>query len=156
MSPADVRRLGADDWSTYRQIRLTALQTEPAAFGSSYALEVGYDEPAWRDHAEGMVLALVDGEPVAMGGAFASHEGWQCVIAMWTHPAYRGQGLGAEVLAEIVRGIEAAGDRAELFVMAANPDGLRFYLREGFALTGEVEDHGGRACARMVRGGPVS
>lgn len=152
MSRAEIRRLTSGDWESMREIRLTALQTEPAAFGSAYALEVGFEEDTWRDHADGAVVALVDGAPVAMGDAFASHRGWQCVVGMWTHPSYRGQGIGRRVLAELVRAIEAAGDRVELFVMVANPDARRFYLREGFEPTGELDDHGGRPCERLVLG----
>jgi hypothetical protein len=43
------RRLGMDDALTYRDIRLEALQTEPASFGSDFAREAGRSEAEWSD-----------------------------------------------------------------------------------------------------------
>ncbi len=48
MSEVTVRALEGDDWQTYQQIRLAALQDAPEAFASSYEQEAAYDEDFWR------------------------------------------------------------------------------------------------------------
>ncbi|MEV1286105.1 hypothetical protein [Micromonospora sp. NPDC049679] len=62
------RRLGPDDWQTWRDVRLAEA---PRAFASSLAKEQGYDEAARRDwlHPDrGMkAVAFADSTAVSLG-----------------------------------------------------------------------------------------
>ena len=92
MTDVTVRRLGLDDWRTYRDIRLAMLQESPEAFGSRYADAVDFDEQTWRGRLTSCEhhLAELDGRPVGSAGL-----GWQDgeahLIGMWVDPACRRQ-----------------------------------------------------------------
>ena len=57
-----VRRLTAEDWQRYRAVRLAMLLDEPAAYGSSFAREVAYDEQRWRSLLEQAVFLAESGD----------------------------------------------------------------------------------------------
>jgi len=148
----EVRTIGADDWQDWRSIRLRALAESPAAFGSNLAREQAFTEDEWRARAAGgSVLVYDEGRPVAMGAGFADERpGFLMVVAMWTEPARRGEGLGGLVLDAVVEMARSAGLRAHLFVMRDNPDAGRLYERHGFVRSGLVEEHGGRPAEQLV------
>ena len=148
----ELRRIGPDDWQDWRSIRLRALAQDPAAFGSDLAREQAFTEVDWRDRAGGgSVLAYDGGVPVAMGAGFAGERpGFLMVVAMWTEPSRRGEGLGGQVLDEVVAMAQELGLTAHLFLMKANPEAGRLYERHGFVRSGLVEDHGGREAEQLV------
>ena len=52
MSDLLVRVAEPDDWATWRELRLRALQDSPSAFGSTYERERAFDETAWRERMQ--------------------------------------------------------------------------------------------------------
>jgi len=148
---SDVRRLGPDDWEAFREIRLRSLADSPDAFGSTLERERAFTEDDWRERAcSGSVLVYDQGRPVAMGAGFAERPGFLMVVAMWTEPERRGEGLGGRVLDAIVDMARSLGLRAHLFVMLENPEAARLYERHGFARSGLIEEHGGRLAEQLV------
>ena len=143
MSGPLVRVAGPDDWATWRDLRLRALQDSPSAFGSTYERERAFDEATWRERMRGhdgvSVLAWLDGTAVGMGGGFQDLPGFLHVVAMWTDPAYRRRGLSILVLDVVVDRALAAGRRVVLDVARGNPAARRAYERSGFTPTGESE-----------------
>ncbi len=148
----ELRTIGSDDWQDWRSIRLRALAESPAAFGSDLTREQAFTERDWRDRAGGgSVLAYDDGVPVSMGAGFADERpGFLMVVAMWTEPARRGEGLGGRVLDAVVAMAQERGLTAHLFLMQANPEAARLYERHGFVRSGLVEEHGGRLAEQLV------
>ncbi len=151
----ELRRIGPDDWQDWRSIRLRALAESPAAFGSNLAREQGFAESTWRERTEGSVLVYDAGVPVSMGAGWQEEdrEGFTMVVAMWTEPSRRGEGLGGRVLDELVRMAQAEGLTAHLFLMQENPEAGRLYERHGFVRSGLVEEHGGRLAEQLVHSG---
>ena len=136
----DVRVLQADEWRTWRDIRLRSLADAPEAFGSTLAREQGFTESDWLRWLRGIsVLATVEGVPAALGGGFRVRDGWMQVVAMWTDPAYRRRGLAVRVLDVVVAAARAEGRRLVLDVAQGNSAARTAYERYGFVATGESE-----------------
>ena len=137
----EIRFVGGDEWQTWRDIRLRALQDAPNAFGSTYERELVFTESDFRNRLDGSdpsVIAFVGDEPVGMGAGFQDAEGWLHVVAMWVDPASRGQGVGGLVVKELVNWSGEHGLRAYLDVATGNYAARRFYERHGFVGTGET------------------
>jgi GNAT superfamily N-acetyltransferase len=129
----------ADDWQTWRDIRLRALLDAPDAFGSTYDREAAYGEADFRAHLgpeSPAVLALSRGRPVGMGGGYPDAEGWLRVVAMWVDPGWRGGSIGRRILDVIVQEALARGLRPHLDVEVGNGGARRLYEGYGFVATG--------------------
>jgi GNAT superfamily N-acetyltransferase len=140
----EVRLLGPEDWQTWRSLRLLALADAPSAFGSTWEHESAYDETDWRaglaDHGP-RVLVTADQRPASIGGAFIDSDaidGQEAlhVIAMWTHPDWRGRGLAARVLTALVEWAAPRGLTLVLDVAIDNAAARRAYQAFGFVSTG--------------------
>ena len=112
---ATLRRLGPDDWETFRAIRLAALADSPDAFGSTLAREQPYGEDDWRQRLTGPVYVVEDPHPVAIGGIF-DNAGTPHVWGMWTDPAHRGRRHARAILDALI----PPGTRAQLDVNVSN------------------------------------
>lgn len=132
----------ADDWKSWRDIRLRALCQDPDAFGSTYERESAFEEDTWRSRLTGdsgpAVLARVDETPVGMGAGWLYEPGRLMVVAMWTEPRWRGRGVGFTVLDEVVGWARARDLRSDLWVADTNPQARRLYENYGFLPDGRV------------------
>ncbi|HET6654405.1 MAG TPA: GNAT family N-acetyltransferase [Nocardioides sp.] len=154
-----VRFAGPEDWETWRDLRLRALQDTPSAFGSTYEREVGYDRSRWVErlaNPDGVsVLAWIRDTAVGMGAGFQDLPAFLHVVAMWTDPAYRSRGVGSAVLTAIERWAGERGLRLHIEVNVANAGARALYERAGYAGTGEVRplrDGSDERIERMVHG----
>jgi GNAT superfamily N-acetyltransferase len=130
-----------DEWKTWRDLRLRSLLEDPDAFGSTHEREVAFDEPTWRSRVDGSggpaVLACVDHTPVGIGAGWIYEPGRLMVVAMWTEPAWRGRGVGHQVLDEVV-GSRAHDLLPDLWVADTKPEARRLYEGYGFRADGEI------------------
>jgi ribosomal protein S18 acetylase RimI-like enzyme len=136
MSEVTVHVLGGQDWQTYQQIRLSALQDAPDAFASSYEEEKDYDEEFWRLRLgrSSRLLACVDDEPVGIVSVGrAGEDDVAELFGMWVVPSQRGRGVAwqlTEAAAEHARG---QGRRAiKLWVSTDNGRAVAFFSSYGF------------------------
>lgn len=131
---ATLRRLGPDDWETFREIRLRSLAGAPDAFGSTLEREQAFTESDWRQRLDVPVVAVEDPGPVSVGGTF-DHEGELHVWGMWTDPDHRGRGHARAVLDALL----PPGRTAWLVVNVTNVAARAAYERYGFVGTGTFE-----------------
>jgi ribosomal protein S18 acetylase RimI-like enzyme len=140
----EVRRVRADEWEELRDTRLRALADAPDAFATTHAEACARPEQWWRDWArrsaegaeQAMFLAWLEGKPIGIAGAFRTG-GRIDVIAMWTSPEQRGEGVGRALLDAAVA---FAGEaEVHLGVTETNAGARRFYERYGFVPTGVTE-----------------
>jgi ribosomal protein S18 acetylase RimI-like enzyme len=145
--PPALRRLGASDWSLYRDIRLRSLAESPNAFGSTLAIEQAHRDDAWSarlsraaasDH-DCVLVAEQDG--VALGLIWAqvdpSDTSTVNLFQMWVAPALRGQGIGHRLLQEAIDWARRRqARRVHLGVTDADTPAMRLYTRAGFAVVG--------------------
>uniref|UniRef100_UPI000690F550 GNAT family N-acetyltransferase n=1 Tax=Kitasatospora sp. MBT63 TaxID=1444768 RepID=UPI000690F550 len=137
-----VRRLAADEWTCYRDVRLAALAQAPEAFGSTHAREAEFTEERWRERlaARNTVVAELDGEPRGLVGLVTAGEGETELVSMWVHPQARGLGVGDRLVrAAIERAEELGRPAVRLWVAEGNAPAERLYARHGFHRTGQVQ-----------------
>ncbi len=140
-----LRRVLPADWAAFRDIRLEMLRNEPTAFGSTY------DEWAARSEADIRqwlskihVIGAIEAETILATAAFARQTRQTVqhraeVVAVYTRPTARGQGLSAKLLAEVLRAARAEGVlQVELQVAAWNSRAIQLYEGLGFRSIGTL------------------
>jgi ribosomal protein S18 acetylase RimI-like enzyme len=146
---ASVRRLGPDEWTTWRDARIAALTDAPEAFGSSLEREAAYDEGRWRawmDPARGLKAVVIANLSTVAGaiGAWVPEErnGAVELYSMWVSPSWRGRGVGDALIAEALAWSREQGrERVDLWVVGGNAAARRLYERHGFSVTDETQPH---------------
>ena len=139
----ELRVISADDWASFRSLRLRALADSPDAFGVTLDEAQANPESAWRQRAAGPgpVLMAFEGEhPVALGGVYAPEGSSEAFVwGMWVAPESRRHGLGGRILHELVDWARRH-DRAVLLHVTEGNDGAhRLYEAQGFVSTGVWE-----------------
>src|SRR5882762_3516310 len=95
----ELRRITAEEWQLWRDVRLRALADAPYAFGSTLAYwqEEGREE-RWRSRLTEVplnVLAVAGDSPLGqVSGTAVDSEGRVELISMWVDPSARGVGVG--------------------------------------------------------------
>jgi ribosomal protein S18 acetylase RimI-like enzyme len=143
----DIREVRPEEWRSLKDLRLRALETDPDAFGSTFAEERVKPDTAWQEWAaEGWglgaqtTLVAVDGDRwLGMGVCIVAEAEPRSatVYAMWVDPAARRQGIGEKLLQVIIKW--ASFKNAEellLEVTEGNTAAMNLYERDGFMSTG--------------------
>jgi GNAT superfamily N-acetyltransferase len=152
----EVRRVGAEEWRTLRDVRLRAVEDSPDAFATRFEEARQRPEQWWIDWAamsaegngQAMFLAWDGAAAVGIVGTFVDERRW--LIAMWTAPAARGRGVGRALVEAIATFAREAGSR-ELFlqVLEGNDTAASLYRGCGFEDVGPGEPHDDRATREM-------
>lgn len=142
MGDLRIEEVAPDHWSAWRDLRLRSLRDAPDAFGSTYRREVAFVESDWRSRLDVTsgpdVIAYADDRPVGLGAGWRDEPGQLMVVAMWTEPAWRGRGVGRQVLDHVVGWGAARHLRVHLWVADANPAARRLYERYGLRPDGRT------------------
>ncbi len=132
------------DWRAHRDLRLSALTSDPEAFGATYAANAAYDEATWRARLTAVTYWQVRlaGVPVGMAGLWdpvlepqelGGAEPVPFLIAMFVRPEVRGTGIGGVLVREAMAEAGRRGyRRIMLDVRAGNAPALALYRRHGF------------------------
>jgi ribosomal protein S18 acetylase RimI-like enzyme len=139
LNEINIRKIGIDDWTLWRKLRLEALGEAPYAFGSTLAdwQGKGDTEARWRGRLSDVPLNIVaEWQNTAAGMASATApnpDGSVDLISMWVAPFARGHGVGdALVNAAITWAREQQASRVALAVFEGNERALTLYRRHGF------------------------
>lgn len=138
-----IRRLQAQEWPAYRQLRLRSLAEAPHAFGSALALEEAWRPELWMARlaaasASGRDCPLVAEANGALHGLVwakcdAEEAGVVNLFQMWVAPEVRGQGVAAALLRDAIAWARSIGaQRVRLGVVDGNEAAARLYARAGF------------------------
>jgi ribosomal protein S18 acetylase RimI-like enzyme len=130
----------------FKAIRLRALETDPSAFGSTYAKESAFPDDEWfrrsvRWSSDGFAayLAFDQDLPCGLVGCYAEEEAPERghVVSMWVDPLHRRSGVGRFLIDGLKAWALARGMRElKLMVTSVNPGAIRFYEKLGFRKTG--------------------
>lgn len=130
-----IERIGADDWTCFRAVRLTSLADSPAAFGSRYEDWVDAPEERWRSRLTAVPLTLVAREADEVVGVVSGQpdgESWAELISMWVAPSARGTGAADLLISAMVGWAATQGRRTFLMVRRDNARARAAYERVGF------------------------
>ena len=155
-----IASLPVERWTEFRDLRLRALQSEPAAFAQPYVAACDYPDSLWQsrlqDVHDGLSwIAFADraGTLVGMIGAFQSDEDRErrnaTVWGFFVDEHERGQGIGNALLTALRGQLAATGIlTATLTVNREQAAAIHLYEQHGFrivsheiALLGDGEEH---------------
>lgn len=157
-----IRRLTADDWEQYRDIRLDALRTDPDAFASTFERESAFDEDMWRGRIstgpDGRAMAaFIDADETgetSLGTAavlFTEHHSAPMLVAMWVRPEARGAGSARRLVdAACEWAITQEQKQIVLWVVRDNASAIALYSKCGFAPTGATDTLPSNPCAEEL------
>jgi len=145
-----VRPFTADEWRTYRALRLRALADSPDAYGSTLDRERAFTDDEWRTRlADGVaasnalpLIALVDGTPAGITWGRISDEEPEVahVYQVWVAAEHRGRGVGRLLMEAVITWARESGLRAvDLDVTSSNAAAVQLYHRLGFVEVGGTE-----------------
>ena len=143
-----IRLLDETDARQYQALRLSALQHNPEAFGSTYEREVEFPleqvGERLRPEQDRFVLGAFDEEGELIGmvvfmretGAKFSHKG--NVFGMYVEPESRGEGIGKLLLEELLKRAKRCEglEQINLAVVSDNIAAKKLYSSMGFTIYG--------------------
>ena len=149
-----VRRIQVGEWRALREIRLSALNTEPAAFCATRAQEELITEAIWEERcrmgAESprSALFVVCRDERFYGMILVNREEERAEIyQVFVEPALRGRGLGRQILSQALD--FAQGQPVWLEVNQDLTAAEALYQGLGFQLDGSLQQ---RKDGRLMRG----
>ena len=135
----EVRRLGANDVASYREIRLEGLKQHPEAFSLSWEEEAACPASWWAERLDTNIVfgAGIDGSPLLGVVGFRVHNAAKLrhkgiLWGMYVRPPARGIGLAASLVRRIVEYAQPRVEEICLTVVASNTAACRLYRRAGF------------------------
>jgi ribosomal protein S18 acetylase RimI-like enzyme len=144
-----IERVTPSNVSTFKAVRLRALQDSPQAFGSTYARESAFPDSEWLQRAKRWngetgvgFLAIDDGAPCGIAGAFLD-EGDPTrarLVSMWTAPTHRRRAIGRLLVDQVLEWARLRKARMLLLMVTSmNDPAIRFYEKLGFMRNGRTE-----------------
>ena len=146
----EIVHLSPQNWESYKQLRLRAIEAEPQAFGKSYKDASSEPDENWRKKLESTgsgkswsVFAKVDGKLVGMLAA-TLHP--QEPDRVWLHATYvekeyRRQGIAQNLMGTILQEIAKsnAPKKIKLGVSKKQTAAVELYKKFGFKVIGEQD-----------------
>jgi GNAT superfamily N-acetyltransferase len=141
----EIKKLDADRWQDFRDLRLEALKSEPIAFSSSYEEEQLLPESVWRERIKNVIFAMSDNQPVGMAGNFRSNRiktNHVCEIyGMYVRKEYRSQGIGKKLLEAVLEEIQnlKGVTKIKIGVNPTQKAAEHLYRKYGFKVAGHFK-----------------
>ncbi|MGE3920449.1 MAG: N-acetyltransferase family protein [Gammaproteobacteria bacterium] len=134
----EIRHLEENDWETFKEIRLLALQLSPEEFASSYEEEENFHQVDWKQALKQSEIygAFVNTRIVGITGFFVynykkmEHKGM--FFGMFVKPDMRGKGIGNQLMSAIIRQASKSLSQLHCMVVASNKQALALYKKFGF------------------------
>jgi len=145
----ELRTMSADDWETWRSVRLAALVEAPGAFASRAEDWAEAPEDRWRQRLsipgalDLLAFESATSDPVGMAtGVPHTIDGTRVeIISLWVAPAARGRGIAGALIGEIAhRAARTGATTLALSVMSDNVAARRTYEGNGFTVCREPVD----------------
>ena len=142
----NITQLPPEAWQQYQNLRLTALELDPLAFGTAYQEALEMPESHWRDFIKNMWFALIDNQPVGMIGLLrdrgqrVKHRAH--IISFWVQPTHRGKGIGKKLVQYLQEQAPQQGIRKlYLYVTSTQEGAIKLYEALGFTKVGLLREN---------------
>lgn len=145
---AEIVSLSPNEWQSYRELRLRAVQEELYAFGPSYEEELLVSELEWRKRIEKMVFAKTGGKLVGM----LAFDRWpparsQHVVhlsSFYVVPEKRKQGIGRSLLNYVINKLKATDKVKKIVACVQSPMAIQaptvdLFKKFNFTISGKLE-----------------
>jgi ribosomal protein S18 acetylase RimI-like enzyme len=134
-----LQTVSTDEWTSWRELRLSALAEAPYAFSSTLAdwQGAGDYEARWRERLAAIpfnVIAELDDHPAGMVSATGPDgNGDVLLMSLWVAPFARGRGVGDSLLDAVDLWAKSRGaSTLSLDVVSSNRAAIDLYARHGF------------------------
>lgn len=144
MTALTVRTLGEDEWETYRDVRLSALNESPEAFAATASGEKQIDEDEWRSRMRRSRRLLAENEAGERVGIVSlridsndeDDQPYGELFGLWVAPSQRGTGVAVNLLEALLEQARKDNLGAVLYwVGTDNARGVAFASGQGFRPT---------------------
>ena len=141
----EVKKLPPDRWKDYRDLRLTALRSDPLAFGSSYAEEKNLTEDEWKRRLNNAIFVLSNDKPVGMivyiTNSRIKTKHVANIFGTYVVKENRGKGIGNKLMESVIENIQKNVNisKIELPVNPEQKAAVKLYEKRGFKLVGKLE-----------------
>lgn len=136
----DLRAIGALHFRSRAAAYAGILSPEALAFGSPEAMGEWWAE-RWRWERDTHRLTVATDGGTLAGFSYlgpSEQDGVAELYAIHADPAYLGTGVGRTLMLDALPALAGLGDRAVLWVLAANERARRFYEQGGWAVDGTI------------------
>jgi len=141
----EIRRLPADRWRDYRNLRLEALKSDPSACGGSFEEEDRLAEEEWRRRTQNALFALSDDRLIGMI-VYAFDKELKTkhiaeIYGFYVSADHRGKGVGTRLLEYTLSTIRR-NRRTVMVRLYVNPEqrvAVKLYKKAAFVVTGRME-----------------
>lgn len=147
----EVRPSVEADWPAYRDLRLEMLADTPTAYLETLAEAQLHSDAHWKNRTANAsdsrrLFGAVDGDGRWLGTMGCFHPAGAAdpvLVGVYVTPAFRGRanGMADALLDAVVDWATGRGTRLLLEVHEHNEPAIRYYLRRGFAFTGNVRPY---------------
>ncbi len=141
-----ISRLTPADWSKYRDLRLESLHEAPQAFLSTVEETEQSLTEEWQRKIKNMFFAINDDDKVmGMIGGFRQNKAKTNhtfkIVSFYVSPKYRGQGIGSQLLEEILNYARSLSGvtKIELSVATTQQAAVKLYQQAGFKKIGRQQ-----------------
>jgi ribosomal protein S18 acetylase RimI-like enzyme len=162
MGAVTIVELPIERWRDYRAIRLSALRTDPIAFGERYQDALNHPDELWQQRLDGSTSIIrfaergrrIVGLAAALLGSPDDEHRAQ-IVSVFVEPDHRGFGIGRLLLDRILSDLAACPHitRLRLNVTETQSAAKTLYESLGFVVVG-VEEHpaadGEDRCVELV------
>jgi ribosomal protein S18 acetylase RimI-like enzyme len=141
----EIRKLPADRWKDYKDLRLEALRNDPSAFSSSSEEEAVLTDEEWRRRIQNALFAVSDGALVGMIVCVLNDrlktKHVADIFGVYVRADRRGEGVGTRLLEHVLSRIRR-NKRVVKVRLAVNPEqrtAVRLYEKAGFVVAGRAK-----------------
>src|SRR5689334_2850210 len=138
----NIRLLNQEDWHSWKNLRLEALQKAPEAFGSSFEEESDWPDEKFKLSLKNSHIfgAFIDDQLIGCAGFYildslkGRHKGifW----GMYVKPKQRGSGVADSLVKTIITYAKPHIIQLHLTVVTTNQSAIKLYQKNGFRIYG--------------------